>query len=124
MNKVFLKKLLLSLKEEDYPAIADFHIHSIESDGSLTPAEIIEQAEKSGKKYISIADHNTIKAYLAPNILSKDFVIPSVEFDCFYKWNIIHIMGLGIDINNKEIQKILAKSEAGRKCKICRVFAV
>ena len=46
MRKEELKNLLLSFGEEDYCKNIDLHIHSNESDGKLTPNEIVEQAQK------------------------------------------------------------------------------
>lgn len=41
----------------------DLHMHSNYSDGSLTPAELLEMAEEKNLKLISITDHNRIDAY-------------------------------------------------------------
>lgn len=122
MRKEELKKLLLSFSEEDYWKNVDLHIHSNESDGKLTPNEIVEQAHKKDLKYIAICDHNTIDAYLATNVLSDDIVIPAVEFDCFYKGVLIHILGYGIDIDNKDIKPLFAKNKMGKTHNICRLF--
>ena len=43
MRKEELKNLLSSFGEEDYCKNIDLHIHSNESDGKLTPNEIVEQ---------------------------------------------------------------------------------
>lgn len=117
-----LKKLLLSFTEEDYYENVDLHIHSNESDGKMTPNEIVEQAKAQGKKYIAISDHNTIDAYLSTNILREDIVIPAVEFDCFYKGILIHILGYGIDIDNEEIKSLFAETKNGKKHSLCRLF--
>lgn len=122
MRKEELKNLLLSFGEEDYCKNIDLHIHSNESDGKLTPNEIVEQAQKKGLKYIAISDHNTIDAYLCTNVLKEDMVIPAVEFDCFYKGVLIHILGYGIDIDNKEIKSLYAKNKNGCKHNIFRMF--
>lgn len=117
-----LKNLLLSFKEEDFYKNVDLHIHSCESDGEMTPYEIIEKAKEQGKKYIAISDHNTIDAYLSTNILKEDIVIPAVEFDCFYKGVLIHILGYGIDIDNEDIKSLYAKSKIGKTLNIYRFF--
>lgn len=122
MSKDDLKKLLLSFTEEDYWKNVDLHIHSCESDGKMTPYEIFDNAKKQGKKYIAISDHNTIDAYLSTNILKDSMIIPAVEFDCFYKGVLIHILGYGIDIDNKEINSLFAQSKYGKKCNIYRIF--
>ena len=122
MTREELKNLLLSFKEEDYYKNVDLHIHSCESDGKMTPNEIVEQAKLQSKKYIAISDHNTIDAYLSTNILSEDIVIPAVEFDCFYKGVLIHILGYGIDIDNEEIKSLYAKNSNAKKHNLFRLF--
>ena len=41
----------------------DLHTHSVYSDGSLTPEEIIDVAVDLGLTAISITDHDNILAY-------------------------------------------------------------
>lgn len=122
MRREEIKNLLLSFKEDDFYTNVDLHIHSDESDGKMSPYEIVEQAKSKNKKYIAICDHNTIDAYLSTNILREEMVIPSVEFDCFYKGVLIHILGYGIDIDNKEIKSLYAKSKNGTKHNFFRLF--
>lgn len=122
MERKNLKKLLLSLSEEDYKTKADLHIHSNKSDGEMTPIEIIEQAKIKDKKYISITDHNNIDAYLSTNILAEENVISGVEFDCFHKGVLIHILGYGINIDNEEIKSLFASSILGSRYTLFRVL--
>lgn len=122
MTREDLKKLLLSLKEEDFYKNVDLHIHSYESDGSLSPVEIVRQAKNRSLKYISITDHNTIEAYINTNILSENIIIPGVEFDCYYKGNILHILGYGIDIDSDILKPLYAKTKLGRSRNIVRLL--
>ncbi|MGD9302646.1 MAG: PHP domain-containing protein, partial [Desulfobacterales bacterium] len=39
----------------------DLHIHSTASDGSLTPSEILRQAQKLGLAAIAITDHDSLE---------------------------------------------------------------
>lgn len=122
MQKEELKKLFLSFKEEDFLNKVDLHIHTTESDGELTPEEIIEYVEKNQIEYFSITDHNSIKAYQKEEIRNHPKVIMGVEFDCFYKGNLIHILGYGIDINNEDLKTILAKNKHETNHNIYRIF--
>ena len=117
-----LKSLLLSFTKEDYCKNVDLHIHSCESDGEMSPNEIVNLAKEQNKKYISIADHNTIEAYRSTNILSEPIVIPAVEFDCFYKGNIIHILGYGINIDNIDLKPLYSDSKLGTSLMLYRIF--
>ena len=38
----------------------DLHVHSIYSDGTDTPRQILERAKKNGLKVVSITDHDTV----------------------------------------------------------------
>lgn len=122
MRKEDLKKLLSSFTAEDYYKNADLHIHSNESDGKLSPLEILHLAQEKGLRYISVTDHNTIDAYLSSNILKEDMVISGVEFDCLYKGVLIHILGYGIDIDNAELKSLYADNRAGRTLNLYRLF--
>lgn len=88
--------------------IIDLHIHSIESDGTFTPSEIIDEAVNNGIKIISIADHDTLAAYnqtLLSYAKSKNInLISGVEISAKTNKAGIHILGYNIDINNKELK--------------------
>ena len=122
MRSENLKNILFSLKEEDFFKNVDLHIHSNNSDGEMTPEEIVSSAKKYNMKYISIADHNSLDSYLNTEILNDDIVIPAIEFDCFYKGVLVHILGYGIDVNNEELHTLLAKDSLGKKEDIYRLF--
>ena len=122
MQKEELKKLFLSFKKEDFLQDVDLHIHTNESDGVLSPEEIIEYAQKNNLKHFAITDHNSIKAYENEAIKNNPNVITGVEFDCYFKGNVIHILGYGIDTNNPELKPLLAKNRNEANHNLCRIF--
>ena len=101
---------LRSLTEKDFKGQVDLHMHSNFSDGKLTPQELLQDAQKKGYRKIAIADHNTVEGYKKTNILESDMVITAVEFDCWYKGVLVHLLGYGVDVNNENLLKICAKS--------------
>ncbi len=122
MQKEELKNKLLSLKESDFYTFADLHIHSNESDGRMTPVEIVINAQRKYLKLISVTDHNTIDAYLNTNILKEDILITGVEFDCLYKGVLIHILGYGFDIDNEEMKSLYSETKTGCRFNLYRLF--
>ena len=116
MNEQNIIGLLKSFTEEDFEKDVDLHIHSCFSDGHLTPDELVADAESKGLRYIAIADHNTVNAYLETDILKNPKVVPAIEFDCWYQGVLVHILGYGIDVTNKELLKHCAKDKKGRSC--------
>ena len=124
MNSEKIKALIKNFSEFDYFDNVDLHIHSNYSDGKLSPARILDKAKEKGLKYFSICDHNTLKAYLSTNIAREESVIPAIEFDCWHKGVLIHILGYGIDYTNKELQALCAKNKAGTSSDIVRFFSL
>lgn len=121
MNKYI--ELIKSFTKDDYKNDVNLHIHSTCSDGTEEPEALIEQAKKAGKKYIAISDHNTLNAYLKTDILKEDMLIPAIEFDCWYGYVFLHMLGYGVDPNNKELQALCAKTKRGTEADWVRIFS-
>ena len=115
--------LIKSFKKEDFEKDINLHIHTTFSDGKSSPEEIVKRAKELSFKYISISDHNTLNAYLKTNILDENFIIPAIEFDCWDGTVFLHLLGYGIDVNNKEIQALCAKSKKETELDIIRIFS-
>ena len=41
---------------------ADLHMHTVFSDGALTPAELLKKAKEAGLDVISVTDHDSVSA--------------------------------------------------------------
>lgn len=123
MTKDF-KELIKSFKKEDYEKDVNLHVHSTFSDGKYDAKELIEQAKAKGLKYIAISDHNTLNAYLQSDILKEEMVIPAIEFDCWYGTVFLHMLGYGVDVNNKELQALCSKTKRGTEADWVRIFSI
>ena len=91
----------------------DMHIHSDNSDGSESPKQIIEQAQKIGLEIISITDHNTYKGSLeAIELNPRNLeIIPGIEISAkdrnLPKNSRLHILGYNFNFNNQNLQKFV-----------------
>lgn len=79
--------------------LCDLHTHSIYSDGTYTPAEIIDEAIRIGLSAVALTDHNTVDGL--PNFISaargKNIaIVPGAEFSVDYNGTELHILGLFI----------------------------
>ena len=87
---------------------ADLHNHSYYSDGVFSPTEVVRLADEADCNLFSLTDHDTTEGLLEAqenaNSLALNF-IPGVEISAFWRNMTIHIVGLGIDINNDILQK-------------------
>lgn len=83
----------------------DLHVHSNASDGTLTPARVVELAAQKGLSAIALTDHDTIEgipeALEAVKSLPLE-VIPGIELSCVYLGEEIHILGLYVDLTDKK----------------------
>lgn len=94
------------MKTEKY---IDLHTHSLKSDGSMTPAEVVSEAKKAGLCAIALSDHDTvdgIEEAVAQGEKIGVEVIPAIEFSVQSKTE-THILGYFIDFKNPELLKIL-----------------
>lgn len=98
----------------------NLHIHSTYSDGKANFKNIIEQAKKSGYKLISITDHNTVEGHKK---YQDEILLTGVEFDCWYGYVFIHLLAYGIDVNNENLNKFMAKTKAETEGDFIRLFS-
>ena len=77
----------------------DLHTHSLFSDGTCTPAEIIRLAEDAGLGAVALCDHNTVAGlpdFLEAAKESAVEAVPGIEFSTEYRGKELHILGLFI----------------------------
>ena len=75
----------------------DLHTHSTCSDGTLTPGELIREAERIGLGAIALCDHNTVAGlpeFLAAGAESPVEAVPGIEFSTDYQEGELHLLAL------------------------------
>lgn len=95
----------------------DLHSHTTASDGEKTPEELIDLALSKKLSAIAITDHDTISGLKSAFEYSKDkniIFVPGVELEADVDKGQMHILGLFIDFENKELNNMLDKIKQGR----------
>ena len=85
---------------------ADLHIHSMYSDGSYSPEEIIRRAKAGGVKMLSVTDHNVVEGTLETAALAESAgleYIPGVEIDAIHEGADIHILCYDADFSDEAL---------------------
>ena len=80
-------------------AYCDLHTHSVFSDGTYTPAEIIDAAIELGLSAVALCDHNTVDglpAFLSAAEGKHIEAICGAEFSVEYNGTELHLLGLFI----------------------------
>lgn len=103
----------------------DLHVHSTYSDGTYTPAELVDYAIEKGLKAIALTDHDTVDGLDELIEYAKDKpieVIPGIEYSTEYNGRDVHIVGLFIDYKAPVFLEYLARfkqSRTDRNYKLC-----
>ncbi len=101
----------------------DLHIHSTASDGSLTPADIIDHAQQLNLAAIAITDHDSVdgsKEALRIGIPPSLHFLTGVEISAahppfFPGSGSFHILGYAIHLDNRDLNQALSKLQDARK---------
>ena len=102
----------------------DLHIHTTESDGSLTPSQVVHYAKEKGLKAIAITDHDTIhgnEEAIKEGISEGVEVIPGVEISVDYSPGTMHMLGYFIATEDPILNEkltLLQDSRADRNPRI------
>lgn len=92
----------------------DLHTHTIFSDGSYSPEELVAAAKTIGLHYLGITDHDTVDGvrHLYENELYPDRslnIIPGIELSANHPERDVHIVGYNIDIYNEALSEMIDK---------------
>ena len=96
----------------------DLHTHSIYSDGSSTPAELIDLAVANGLRAMALTDHDTVEGVEEMLRLGKQAgitVLTGVEVSTTLRQYTLHILGYGIDPADPGLHQWLLPLQQGRE---------
>ena len=100
---------------------ADLHTHSTMSDGLLTPTDLVHQASEAGIKIMALTDHDSTdglaEAMAAAAVHSDLTLIPGIELSTDVDGGEVHVLGYFIDIDDPELQKLLASFRDDREAR-------
>ena len=101
-----LRSVLADVGPESCPGSLNFHCHTICSDGSLEPLELIRQASERGLSHLAVTDHHSARAFqpMADWLQAQrdaGAVVPTLwtgmEISCLLKGCLVHVLALGFE---------------------------
>lgn len=99
-------------KYDKLTKLVDLHTHTSYSDGILSPIEVLDLAKKENVGLLSITDHDTVEGISKyKSILHNDKdvkFVDGIELSIKVNHGRMHILGYGIDIQNKQLNDKLA----------------
>ena len=107
-------------------AFVEIHTHSLASDGTDTPGELINKAHASGITVLGLMDHDTVAGwdeaimYLRPGM---SLVLGS-EISCqTLDGTSVHMLGMLFDRDNLALSEVLATTRDNRLTRMNRIIA-
>ena len=96
----------------------DLHTHSTCSDGTDSPAVLIQKAAAIGLSGVALTDHDTAKGIDEFMAAAEEYptltAIPGVEISSRYQTRELHILGLFIDPDNRTFKQFLLNARDER----------
>ena len=124
-----LRQVWNTINANSCPLLYNFHMHTVCSDGKLTPSALIDQAVKIGLRGLAITDHHSIEGYYLAqeqlNQVNQDKnvrVLPrlwtGVEITSNLQGVEVHILGYAFTPYHPAIEPYLqGSSPQGREAK-------
>ena len=107
------------------PLNADLHCHSTVSDGLLAPAEVVRRAHANGVELLSLTDHDELDGLPEARAAAAEGGLRFVDgVEISISWGddqTVHIIGLGIDPENKALADGLRQVRSGRDVRAGRM---
>jgi hypothetical protein len=100
---------------------ADLHLHTVFSDGTYTPEEVVTVAQPHGLTALALTDHDTMEGCprmaAACRAASVEF-IPATELTAEHDGHELHLLGYFVDPENATLQAALTRCQAVRQQRI------
>ncbi|MDQ2908247.1 MAG: PHP domain-containing protein [Candidatus Eremiobacteraeota bacterium] len=98
--------------------LVDFHSHTLESDGTLEPAELAATMRARGVSIFSITDHDALGAYdRLDDAASHASIIIGIELNTTYRGSEVHILGYGFPLDAAEIGAAITENRRHREAR-------
>lgn len=103
----------------------DLHVHTSASDGTESPAEVVEKARRAGLTALAITDHDTVMGVAPALEAGREVglaVLPGVELAAEEEdGGEVHILGYLFDPHHPLLQETLARLEKARLARVERM---
>ena len=103
----------------------DLHIHSVFSDGTNTPAELVAMADRKRLTTIALTDHDTLDGF-EPAVQAATGmaieVLSGLEISMVHGDVSLHVLGYCLDIADPALNEALGRLQAGREERNVRIL--
>lgn len=101
--------------------LVDFHSHTCQSDGTLTPQQLCDFMLERGVRAFSITDHDTLGAYGAFTVPAHLRLIAGIEINTTYQDGEVHVLGYRLPLDDARLKTVLERNRAARRTRVGRI---
>lgn len=95
--------------------IVDFHCHTIESDGSLTPQALADYMRDRDVRVFAISDHDTLSAFGAFTAADGIRTVTGIEINTTWRDNEVHVLGYALPLDSAPLNAMLERNRIERE---------
>lgn len=102
----------------------DLHAHSTASDGTDSPAALVEAAAAVGLDVVALTDHDTTAGWRAAHTAADRLglrLVPGIELSCQRAGRSIHLLGYHVDPADPVLVAEMARTTADRMTRLERI---
>lgn len=101
----------------------DLHCHSVYSDGSLLPSELIALAKEKELSGLSITDHDSFQGFFDAEKLGMP-LLPGVEISAEFEKKSIHVLGYAFNPHDAAFQEFCLRQRVWRRERLRQMCAL
>ena len=102
----------------------DLHTHTVASDGTLRPRELVAEAARRGVRVLAVTDHDSTdglaEAIEAARAHPPLHIVPGIEINCDVEGAEIHVLGYGMDYEAPWFQDFCRAQREERRARVYR----
>ncbi|MFT4211962.1 MAG: PHP domain-containing protein [Microbacterium sp.] len=105
---------------------SDLHLHSVRSDGTETPAEVMAAAQRHGLRTVALTDHDTTAGWDEAGRAAVPLgltLLPGMELSARHDWRSVHILGYLFDPADTALVAETDRIREARRSRAARIVA-
>ncbi|WJM14397.1 PHP domain-containing protein [Microbacterium arborescens] len=108
---------------------SDLHLHSVRSDGTESPAGVVQAAHRAGLRTVALTDHDTTAGWAEAAEATASLgmtLIPGMELSARHEWRTVHLLAYLFDPDHPRLRaemERIREDRVGRAERIVRSIA-
>lgn len=102
----------------------DLHTHTVASDGTYRPSELVAEAARRGVRVLAVTDHDSTEGLAEAIETARAHppltIVPGIEINCDVEGAEIHVLGYGMDYEARWFQEFCLAQREERRARVHR----